>query len=58
MAPTGRPSNQFSYSHIPNIRKASDCQDGLSPQYWEHTKRVKDPQSDVDEHMHNFGDNF
>ena len=25
---------------------------------WEHTKRVKDPQSDVDEHMHNFGDNF
>ena len=25
---------------------------------WEHAKRVKDPQSDVDEHMHNFGDNF
>jgi hypothetical protein len=24
---------------------------------WEHTKKVS-PQSDVDEHMHNFGDNF
>lgn len=25
---------------------------------WEHTKKVRDPQSDVDDHMHNFGDNF
>ncbi|NAL77785.1 hypothetical protein DYY65_05995 [Nitrososphaera sp. AFS] len=25
---------------------------------WEHTNKATNPQSDVDEHMHNFGDNF
>jgi uncharacterized C2H2 Zn-finger protein len=25
---------------------------------WEHTEKVTNPQSDVDEKMHNFGDNF
>jgi uncharacterized protein with PIN domain len=41
-----------------HVREERDNKVDYRTHKWEHTKKVKDPQSDVDEHMHNFGDNF